>query len=129
MGIQSHLEHLLNHGCKKHPVSVGTDGQEADNVDSFAKATNIARHLKERVDDALIFHHSIRQAELALKIGCRIYLSESLMAGGLDGQEIIILCLVALPNLKVAVFELHFVVVQIYVLPNVVLKFELIIEG
>ena len=51
------------------------------------------------------------------------------MAGRLDGQEIIILCLVALPNLKVVVFELHFIVIQIYVLPNVVLKFKLIIKG
>ena len=129
MRIQSHLEHLLYHGREEHPISVGTDGQEANDVDSFAEATNIAGHFKERVDDALIFYHSIRQAELALEIRRRVHLAESLMAGRLYGQEIIILCLVAIPNLKVVVFELHFIVVQIYVLPYVVLKFKLIIKG
>ena len=40
-------------------MCVATDNEETEDVAELGEASNVARHIKERVDDSLVLNHSI----------------------------------------------------------------------
>ena len=128
MRLQSDLEYVLDHWSEEHSVGVSTDKTNTQQVASLHKAANIAEHIKERVDHALILIHSVVESEIGLKVRCWVYRAQSLVRWGVHGQKVVILCLVLCPEHKVRIFKLDFVVVEGYLLAHMLHPVELIIE-
>lgn len=79
-------------------MCVATDNEETEDVAELGEASNVARHIKERVDDSLVLNHSIRESELALEVGIGVDRAQILILYLVNRDEVVSLRLVLIPE-------------------------------
>ena len=79
-------------------MCVATDNEETEDVAELGEASNVARHIKERVDDSLVLNHPIRESELALEVGIGVDRAQILILYLVNRDEVVSLRLVLIPE-------------------------------
>lgn len=79
-------------------MCVATDNEETEDVAELGEASNVACHIKERVDDSLVLNHSIRESELALEVGIGVDRAQILILYLVNRDEVVSLRLVLIPE-------------------------------
>ena len=122
------MEHVPDQFCVEHAVGVTSNQQEDTNINELTEATNVTSHVEERIDDSLILNDPISETELALKVSGWVNRSQILIHDGVDGQKVVLLGLMLVPNHEVAVFQLNFVVIQLNFFPDIAADLQLLVE-
>ena len=79
----------------------------------MAEASHVSCHISYRIYHTLVLYHSVSQFELTLIVSGRINCSYVLLMDGANGEKVVPLSLMLIPNAKVAILQLNFVVTQL----------------